>query len=80
MVLALGSHPAYRRQGLGRALSEQTIAAFRKLNIWEVFLTVFPGNAAARALYLSLGFSEVRTVDNYFFDGVERLLMSRRLS
>ncbi len=79
-ILALGSHPAYRRQGLGRALSEQTIAAFRKLKIREVFLTVFPDNAAARALYLSLGFSEVRTVDNYFFDGSERLLMSLCLS
>ena len=79
-ILVVACHPAYRGQGLGRRLSEKVIAGFRKLEVSEVFLTVFPGNVPARSLYAKLGFSEIRTIKNYFFDGSERVLMSRRIS
>lgn len=49
----------FRRRGFGRALIEATHAWARERGIRELFLTVFPHNEAARALYRACGYVEV---------------------
>jgi ribosomal-protein-alanine N-acetyltransferase len=54
-LLTLGVAPACRHTGLGRALLEAAIAALRDSGAKCLFLEVEEGNAAALALYRSLG-------------------------
>lgn len=50
--------PEYRRQGIGRALTEQGIAGARVQGVDEVWLQVRDDNPAAEHLYRQLGFIE----------------------
>ena len=54
-LLTLGVAPACRHAGLGRALLKAAIAALRESGAKCLFLEVDEGNAAALALYRSLG-------------------------
>jgi putative acetyltransferase len=51
--------PAYRGQGLGRALAEAAIAAARQTGRSRVVLDTLPSMGGAIALYRSLDFEEV---------------------
>lgn len=51
-------HPAYRRQGIGRALTERGIAEARKSGAPATWLHVREDNDTAIRLYESLGFCE----------------------
>ena len=57
-VDALYVCPSARRQGLGRALMEEAMAAEPHLMLWT-----FQANAEARAAYAALGFEEVEFGD-----------------
>ena len=48
--------PAYRRQGVGRALLEEVVEAAHAEGCGKVTLEMVATNAKARALYESLGF------------------------
>ncbi len=50
--------PDYQRQGLGRALLEHLIDELEKRGVATLWLEVRASNAAAIALYESLGFNE----------------------
>ena len=54
---ALTVDPAARRQGAGRALLTGALAALRAEGAQSCFLEVRAGNAAAQALYESVGFA-----------------------
>lgn len=54
---ALTVDPAARRQGAGRALLTGALAVLRAEGAQSCFLEVRAGNAAARALYESVGFA-----------------------
>jgi ribosomal protein S18 acetylase RimI-like enzyme len=54
--LGMGLLPRYRGRGLGRILALRTIHEARKTGIERIELEVFGSNAAAIALYESLGF------------------------
>lgn len=47
-----------QRQGIGRATVASLLARFRSAGATEAALSYDPGNAAARALYASVGFHE----------------------
>lgn len=51
--------PAARRQGVGRALLEQSLAALKAEGACSCFLEARASNAPARALYGRLGFARV---------------------
>lgn len=58
-LLNLAVHPAFRRQGVGRAL-------VRSLPAGRVFIEVRASNEAARALYASCGFRVVGLRREYY--------------
>ena len=58
--------PAYQRRGLGRALLEAVIDEVEKRGVSTLWLEVRASNAAAIALYESLGFNEATVRRNYY--------------
>lgn len=59
-VNAVGVTPAWRRQGIGRALMTGLIANAQDAGLRDLTLEVMDVNAPARQLYRSLGFRETR--------------------
>ena len=70
--------PAYRREGRGRRLLTAALARLQETDAARVELAVAPGNDAARGLYESLGFAEIRREEGYYEDG-PAVLMARPL-
>lgn len=58
--------PAYQRRGLGRELLEAVIDAVEERGVATLWLEVRASNAAAIALYESLGFNEATVRRNYY--------------
>lgn len=58
--------PAYQRRGLGRELLEQVVDEVEKRGVVTLWLEVRASNAAAIALYESMGFNEATIRRNYY--------------
>lgn len=65
-VLTIGVDPARRRTGLARIMMTAAIEAARQAGAEESFLEVAVGNAAAIALYASLGFHQAGVRRGYY--------------
>ncbi len=81
-LLNLCTAPDWQGQGVGRAMLEGVMATCRMLGMRRMLLEVRASNAAARALYLSSGFSEDGLRKGYYPAGAGRedaILMSRML-
>ena len=67
--------PEHRHQGIGRALVEAVLEAFRKLGIHKVNLVVFSRNEAGNAFWEKMGFTkrEDLTYRNYLIDQLKRI-------
>lgn len=69
-----------RKQGVGKKMMNALIEEAKKLGISTLFLEVRESNAAARALYKSLGFAEDGIRKNFYEQPVEHaILMSKAL-
>jgi ribosomal protein S18 acetylase RimI-like enzyme len=66
-------HPELRRQGVARAMVSHLLVLCDGAT--SVDLAVHPENHAARALYVSLGFSATQIRENFFGDGQPRMIM-----
>ena len=75
-ITTIAVRPEYRRRGQARALIGAALAAYPKAS--HVHLEVRPTNAAAIALYESLGFRETGRRPRYYGDE-EALLMTLNL-
>ena len=64
-IMNLGVHPAYRRQGLGRALMRHLLQSCSNSAIESVYLEVRVSNASAIAMYQSLGFQQIGRIKGY---------------
>lgn len=73
-ILTIAVAPSVRRQGLGRALMEAAIRHARALGAEALFLEVGTENAAARALYESLGFARAGRRKAYY-EGQDALVL-----
>jgi ribosomal protein S18 acetylase RimI-like enzyme len=73
LIANVATHPEYRRQGIGRALTERTMVQARVKNASAVWLHVREDNPGAIRIYESLGFQEIvrRTA---WYAGPERFL------
>jgi ribosomal protein S18 acetylase RimI-like enzyme len=59
LIANVATHPNYRRQGIGRALTEQVMLQARSKNASAVWLHVREDNPGAIRIYESLGFKEI---------------------
>ncbi len=69
-----------RRQGIGKALLTAGIAKIRAQAAATIFLEVAAGNAAARALYESFGFTQAGLRQKYYINGEDALVLRLSLS
>jgi ribosomal-protein-alanine acetyltransferase len=79
-ILSLAVDPEARRRGVARALLEQLEAAARDGGATELVLELREDNAAALALYQSLGFNQTGTLLAYYHDKSDALRLSKPLS
>ena len=85
-VLGMGVLPSYRGRGIGRRLVVAALAAARALGLTRTDLEVRENNAAARALYLSVGFvvegakRGAMRVDGEDFNVVSMALLYERMA
>ncbi|KAF0183072.1 MAG: GNAT family N-acetyltransferase [Hyphomonadaceae bacterium] len=79
-ILTLAVAPAARRAGLGRALASKAAEVAREQGAARLYLEVSAKNAAARALYAALGFTEIGRRARYYADGADALVLSLGLS
>lgn len=83
-ILTLAVRPDARRRGLGRTLVQRAFEAARAQGAATMFLEVADDNAAAIALYRSLGFEETGRRRNYYRRGPaqmqDALILSRALN
>lgn len=77
-VIALGTHPSCRRQGLARSLIGRIIEDAREHSARLIILEVRESNVPARRLYEGFGFAESRLRRRYYQDpeedGIELML------
>jgi len=76
-ILNLAVAPTRYRRGIGRALVEAALDALAERGAERVFLEVRESNAAARALYATLGFQEVGRRTRYYRRPVEDAIILR---
>jgi ribosomal-protein-alanine N-acetyltransferase len=73
-------HPNFRRQGIGRLLLEQVVAAARRQDRVRVTLDVRFSNAPAQNLYRSFGFVTRGVRKGYYSDnGEDAVVMALEL-
>ena len=77
-VMNVAVSPAYRRQGIGRALMEALITELSARGMESLTLEVRASNQAAIALYEALGFLQVGRRPNYYQDPKEDALILRK--
>ncbi len=78
-LLRVAVAPASRRSGLGRTLVESGLREAARRGAARCLLEVRSDNAAAIALYRSLGFAACGERAGYYPDGRDALLMARGL-
>lgn len=65
----LAVHPAYRRQGIGRRLTEACIAALQDEGIFKTHLFVFASNDLGRQFWESIGWQFRDDIAMYSYNG-----------
>lgn len=78
-ITAVAVHPDHRRQGLARRVLEALLRLASQAGAERATLEVSSANAAARALYASLGFKEVAVRRAYYRNGEDALIELKKL-
>ncbi|MEO1310898.1 MAG: ribosomal protein S18-alanine N-acetyltransferase [Pseudomonadota bacterium] len=79
-ILTIGVDPARRRAGVARALMAAAAGGAAAAGAAEMFLEVSESNAAALALYRSIGFADAGRRAGYYADGSDALVLRRALT
>ena len=74
-IVTIAVRPMAQGQGVGRLLLDGIMAEAAKLGALELFLEVSEHNAAARALYRSVGAQETGRRRRYYADGTDALVL-----
>ncbi len=77
-ILQLGVAPSHRRRGIARILLRELFARLKASGTGAVYLEVRAGNAAALALYASLGFVEAGVRKGYYEANAENAVLLKR--
>jgi len=78
-ILSLAVDPEARRQGVAKALLEEAEKVVRELGGQSLVLELREDNAAALALYESLGFKQTGTLLGYYHDRSDARRMQKAL-
>jgi len=78
-LLGLAVSGRYRGRGLGGILMGQALASMMDYEVTDAYLTVRPGNAAARRIYDAFEFEHVEQVPNYYWNNEPRDVLHRSL-
>lgn len=78
-LISLAVHPDYRQRKVARRLMAELVKTLKGKGVEEVLLEVREGNKAAIRLYMSVGFQPQRTLQKYYEDGENALVMSLNL-
>jgi [ribosomal protein S18]-alanine N-acetyltransferase len=78
-VISIAILPKHQQKGIGYSLMLEATQAMWNYNAKECYLEVRASNLPAVGLYKKLGFETVRTLRNYYADGENAFLMSRKL-
>lgn len=76
IIMSIAIHPEYRRKGYGRTLLEHVLRLLKG----EVILQVRKSNVGAIKFYEKLGFKKKEEIKNYYIDGEDAFLMSKKLN
>jgi ribosomal-protein-alanine N-acetyltransferase len=74
-IVTIAVRPLAQGQGVGRLLLDGIMAKAAKLGALDLFLEVSEHNAAARALYESVGAQETGRRRRYYADGTDALVL-----
>jgi ribosomal protein S18 acetylase RimI-like enzyme len=83
--LAMGVHPTWRRQGLGRRLVEKSMTHAEATGIGRIELSVYAHNTIAKQLYETFGFEVegvhrmTRVLDGRYFDTIDMARLNQSL-
>ena len=77
-MMNLAVAPAYRRNGIGKALVAELVAQLQSLDIHSLTLEVRQSNLPAVMLYENMGFSQVGLRPNYYQKPKEAALILRK--
>ena len=75
-IVRVGVLPQYRNRGIARAVLQKSLEDVQG----DVFLDVRESNAAAIALYRSLGFYDTGVRKNYYSDPEENAVLMKRVA
>ena len=79
-LVSIAVAPEHRRKGVAQALLDQTTRSLIASHVRQFDLMVRTTGNAAIAFYRRNGFKKVRTVRNYYNDGISAISMRRTLS
>ena len=75
-VLTIGVLPAFRRQGIARALLAE---CEQQMKVTRVKLSVRRSNQAAITLYQKLGYNQVEVWSKYYHNGEDGLVLEKKI-
>lgn len=78
-IMSVAVAPDRRGCGAGRALMHTVLESASERGATQCFLEVRASNTPARALYASLGFTEVRTIRSYYRRPTEDAIVMLRV-
>ena len=74
-IYRIATKTEYRRRGIAYRLLDYAVKEEKEIGLETLFLEVREGNAPARALYSSYGFSDVSIRKNYYKDPTENAII-----
>ncbi|RLI04460.1 ribosomal-protein-alanine N-acetyltransferase [Candidatus Bathyarchaeota archaeon] len=74
-IASIAVHPSYRRKKIAKRLLAELIQILRRRGVFEVRLEVRKSNLPAQNLYKSFGFKCVCTLQKYYEDGEDAIVM-----
>jgi len=79
-VVTLDVAPEWRRRGLARRLMAEVESRLLSAGAVRMELHVFPGNAEAIRFYEAIGYTRVRTVEDFYAQGLHALVYRKQLA
>ena len=79
-ITSIAVHPLHQRKGIGKLLITDLIKRSNSFHINRIFLEVKETNETAKAFYKSMGFIIVGNRPNFYKDGSDALIFTKKLN